>query len=217
MLISLFLCLGILFLLFYSFSFESEIRVIYFLLILVIIMQLFYFKRTRKHTTTIIDNRGIHFVNKFNDKVEKTISWDSFAKINEFKGKLKEISASDSDYLEYDVFAKMTRNGKYSREVLFGFASINGEIEVYKEVFSGNHIFSMIYSNKLELAKGLLLALAHFRPDLKVHPKTFSLYYINPDNYTIEYEKRTEDINSAGFITALVIIITVFVLLVVFF
>lgn len=217
--ISLLLVLGIFFCLLFFLPLEGSVLFICFFLILpAIILQVVYLKRTIKHTTTIIDNRGIHYINKFNNKVIKTISWNDFQKVEDFKGKITGISASsDADLLSCDVFSKMIGSGKYSNEAIFWFVFANNKVEAHKETFSGNHIFSMIYSNKLELAKGLLLGLAHFRPDLKVHPKTFSLYYINPDTYTIEYEKRREDINSAGFITALVIIITVFVLLVVFF
>lgn len=92
----------------------------------------------------------------------------------------------------------MVGSGKYSHEAFFWFILDNEKTEVHKEIFSGNHIFSMMYSNKLDLVRDLLLGLAHFRPDLKVHPKAFSLYYINPDNYTVQYEKRKEDINTAA-------------------
>lgn len=75
----------------------------------------------------------------------------------------------------------------------------------------------MIYSNKLELTRALLLGLAHYRADLKVHPKVFSLYYINPDSFEIDYEKRRKDLNAAAFVTALVFIVVVFIMLFVFF
>lgn len=218
MLISFLLVLGVFFFILFFLPLEQNMIYICILLILPIILQVIYLRKTMKHTTTIIDNRGIHYVNRFNDKVENTISWNSFEKSDNFKGKITGInSSSDLDLLRYDVFAKMVGSGKYSHEAFFWFVSANGDIKAHKETFSGNHIFSMLYSNKLELVRGLLLGLSHFRPDLKIHPKAFSMYYINPDTFAVEYEKRKEDINSALFITALVIIVTVFVMLFVFF
>lgn len=218
MLISFLLVLGVFFFILFFLLFEQNMIYICILLILPIILQVIYLRKTMKHTTTIIDNRGIHYVNRFNHKIENTISWNSFEKSNKFKGKITGInSSSDSDLLRYDVFAKMVGSGKYSHEAFFWFVSANGDIKAHKETFSGNHIFNMLYSNKLELVRSLLLGLSHFRPDLKIHPKAFGMYYINPDTFAVEYEKRNEDINSALFITALVIIVTVFVMFFVFF
>lgn len=218
MLISFLLVLGVFFALLFFLPLEQNLIFICFLLTLPITLQVVYLKKTMKCTTTVIDNQGIHYVNKFNDKVEKVIKWDSFEKIDDFKGTIKEIStSSDSDLLNYDVFAKMVGSGKYSHETFFWFVSINGNVEVHKELFSGNHIFSMFYTNRLELVRGLLLGLSHFRPEIKIHPKAYNMYYINPGSFVIEYEKRKEDINSALFIGSLIFIITVFILLFVFF
>lgn len=171
-----------------------------------------------KHTTTIIDNRGIHYINKFKDKIENTILWNDFEKIDQFKGKIKEINTiSDSDLLRYDVFAKMVGSGKYTHDAVFWFVLVNGITEAHKETIKGNHVFSMFYKNRLELMRALLLGLSHFRPDIKIHPKTFSMYYVNPDSFVIEYEKRKEDIHSATFIALLVMIFTIFTLLLIFF
>ncbi|WP_343617561.1 hypothetical protein [Flavobacterium sp.] len=199
-------------------DFDESVLIISILLILTIVLMVVYVRKTMKHTTIIIDNSGIHYINKYNDKVEKTTLWNNFQKIEEFKGKINGVNSfSDADLLQCDVFAKMVGSGKYSHEAFFWFILENEKVEVHKETFSGNHIFSMMYSNKLELVRSLLLGLVHFRPDLKVHSKAFSLYYINPENYNIEYEKRKEDINIAVFVTALVVIITIFIMLFVFF
>jgi len=197
---------------------DKNILVISFLMFLVIVLIVLHVRKTMKHTTTIIDNLGIHYINKFNNKVIKVILWNDFQKVEDFKGEIRGVSSSsDADLLKYDVFSKMVGSGKYSHEAFFWFVLENDKVEVHKEKFSGNHIFSMIYSNKLELVRGLLLGLAHYRPDLKVHSKAFSLYYINPDNFKVDYEKRREDLNSAAFVMALVVIVVVFVMLFIFF
>lgn len=212
--ISLLLFLGMLFFLLFFLPLEKDLVFIYCLIFLAILLQIFYLRKTMKHTTTIVDSRGIHYINKFNDKVEKTILWDSFRKISEFKGLVKEVNtSSDSDLLNYDVFSMMVGSGKYTHEAFFSFVSINGTVEIHKEKFSGNHIFSMFYANRLELVRTLLLGLSHFRPDLTIHPKTFSMYYIDRNSFAIEYEKRNQDIKTVIFIITLVVIIAVFLLL----
>jgi len=209
---------SILFALPFLIGFDENVLVISLFLFLTIVLMALYLRKTMKHTTTIIDNLGIHYVNKFNNKVIKVILWNDFQKVEDFKGEITGVnSSSDSDLLKYDVFSKMVGSGKYSHEAFFWFVLASEKVEAHKETFSGNHIFSMIYKNKLELARGLLLGLAHFRPDLKVHPKTFGMYYVNPNNFEIEHQRRREDINSATFVTVLVIVITIFVMLFVFF
>lgn len=199
-------------------GFDEGVLLISLLLILAIVLMVFYFKKTMKHTATVIDDLGIHYINRFSNKVVKVILWNDFQKGGDFKGEITGIStSSDADLLHCDVFAKLIDSGKYSHEAFFWFILKNRKIEAYKETFSGNHIFSMMYSNRLELVRGVLLGLAHFRPDLKVHSKAFSLYYINPDSYAVEYGKRKGDINFAVFIIIMVIIIIAFIMLFVFF
>lgn len=61
-----------------------------------------------KHTTTIIDNLGIHYINRFNNKVIQVILWDNFQKVEDFKGEIVGVSSSsDADLLKCDVFSKM--------------------------------------------------------------------------------------------------------------
>ena len=197
---------------------DKSVLVISLLLFLTIILIVLYVRKTMKHTTTIIDNLGIHYINKFNNKFIEVILWNDFQKVEDFKGEIRGVSSSsDADLLKYDVFSKMVGSGKYTHEAFFWFVLENDKVEVHKETFSGNHIFSMIYSNKLELVRGLLLGLAHFRPDLKVHSKAFSLYYINPDSFEVDYEKRREDLNSAAFVMVLVVIVVIFAMLFIFF
>lgn len=213
--ISLVLVTAKLFVLLFFISLECDVLFIcLFLIIPTIALQVIYFKRTMKHTTMIIDKQGIRYINKFNNKVENTIPWESFENIDGFKDDLKKTNPLfDSDLLDYDVFAKMINSGKYSHELFVWFVKKDEKLEVHKEKFSGNHIFSMFYTNRLELVRGVLLGLAHFRPDLKIHYNAFSMYYINPESFTVEYGKRKEDLNSALYIVLIVIIIAIFILL----
>lgn len=55
-------------------DFDEGVLIISLLLILAIVLIIVYVRKTMKHTTTVIDNLGIHYINKFNDKIEKTIS-----------------------------------------------------------------------------------------------------------------------------------------------
>ncbi|OXA83653.1 hypothetical protein [Flavobacterium hercynium] len=213
-LLCLFLLVGMLFMLLCFIPLDEYLLFVYCLIFLGIVLQIVYIIRTTKHTTTIIDSRGIHYINKFNDKVENTILWDSFRKISEFKREIIEIKKSpDSHLLNYDIFSTMVGSGRYSHEAFFSFVLVNGNVEMHKEKFSGNHIFSMVYSNRLELARTLLLGLSHFRPDLTIHPGIFAMYYIDSNSFVIEYEKRRKDINTALFIIGLVVMLGILFLL----
>ena len=212
--ISLLFLLGIFIFLFFFLPLEKDLIFIYCLILLAILLQIAYIRKTMKHTTTSIDVRGIHYINKFSDKVEKTIAWDSFRKISEFKEEIQEVkTSSDLDLLNYDVFSIMVGSGKYTQEAFFSFILINRNVEIHKHTFSGNHIFSMFYSNRLELVRALLLGLSHFRPDLTIRPETFAMYYIDRNSFVIEYDKRRNDINTALFIIGLVVMLAILFLL----
>lgn len=202
----------------FSVPIDEDSIVIYIILLICIAMIVLYLKKSSKNAATIIDDKGIHYVNKFGEEVENTIFWNGFEKIEKFKGKLSEVSSSNKvDLLNYDVFAALTGSGRTTRLTLFCFILIDGEVKVCKDIFSENGISSMFYTNRLELFRGLLLGLAHFRPDIKIHPEVFDSYFINSDTYAINYVANNQEKYLAFFIAAFVAILLFFALLFLFF
>lgn len=79
----------------FSVPIDEDSIVIYILLLICIAMIVLYLKKSSKNAATIIDDKGIHYVNKFGEEVENTIFWNGFEKIEKFKGKLSEVSSSN--------------------------------------------------------------------------------------------------------------------------
>lgn len=138
----------------------------------------FYYRKMR-YTTTIIDERGIRYVNKFNGNIVKDLPWNSFAKKESF------------DFFEtpnYDINSRTPYKSvidQFSWPVL-----LDNKVKIHTDVFFGRHFFGAFYSNRIELIRAFLLGVVHFRSDLTIDPAIFANHYINPENFEIDYKQR---------------------------
>lgn len=139
----------------------------------------FYYRKTR-YTTTIIDERGIRFVNKFNGNIVKDLQWNSFAK--------KESFDFFFEVPKYDINSRTPYKSvvdQFSWLVL-----VDNKVVIHNDTFMGKHFFGVFYSNRTELIRSFLLGVVHFRSDLTIDPAIFAAHYINPENFEIDYKQR---------------------------
>lgn len=161
----------------------AAISVFLLFFIVIILITLHAINAWKKIYTTIsINEKGIHFLNKFNGKVVKEISWHSFAK----RKKLQ----TDFETVLYDITTEFPFKGVYAYFIFYRL--VDKETLMQKEIFHGNHLFYTLYSNRLKLIQAFLLGITHFRPDLKIDPKTFTDHFIDPGTFEINYKKRTK-------------------------
>lgn len=171
-----------------------------FSLIILAIIVLILYSRKKMYTSIIIDEKGIRYLNAFNNKVRKEIRWSNFAK-REKVSYILEPPKFDVSYI---------RQSKSFFDQFFWPVLINNKIEVHSEMFLGKHFFAMLYANRLELIRTFLLGLAHYRPDITVNPEIFSNHYIDMESYTIDYNQRRKIGIIAGLVCALIFAIIYF-------
>ena len=170
------------------------------------------------YTTVIIDENGIHYFNEFSKKIIKEFLWNNFESIEKYEGSFYFLDLPyDSDCLKYDVISKTKISNAGVNESIYWFVLLDGKVQLIDERFNGNHIFSLFYSNRLELIRSLILGFTHFRPDLKLHPLLFKKYYINPNSFVIEYENRASDRETAFLIVMMITIIVFFIMVFIYF
>ncbi|MCC9065297.1 hypothetical protein [Flavobacterium piscisymbiosum] len=131
-------------------------------------------------TSIIIDEKGILYFNKFNNRVVKDLQWSSFAK--------REKLAHVFEPPKYDVTSVTPMKSFYDQ--FYWPVLIDNTVTVHNDAFLGRHFFAMFYVNRLELIRTFLLGVAHYRPDITVDPIIFSNHYIDPENYNIDYRQR---------------------------
>lgn len=172
---------------------------VFFSIVLGVIV-LYVCSRKKMFTSIIIDEKGIRYLNTFNNKLTKEIRWSNFAKRQKMTYVL-EPPKFDVTYI---------RQSKSFFDQLFWPVLINDRVEIHSDIFLGKHFFVMFYSNRLELIKTFLLGLAHYRSDITINPEIFKNHYIDPENYTINHKRRNLE-------TALGILFTVLILLLIYF
>jgi len=151
-----------------------------FSIILLGIAILLIYSKNKMFTTTIIDEKGIHYFNKFNGRIVKKIPWNSFAK----REKLKH-------YFEppkYDVTS--IRPSKSFYDQFYWPVMIDGKVIAHNDAFLGRHFFVMLYANRAELIRTFLLGIKHYRPDITIDPIIYTDHYINPKTFTIDKKQR---------------------------
>ncbi|PWB23671.1 hypothetical protein [Flavobacterium sp. HTF] len=173
--------------------------VILFLIFLIAIfgiVVLVIYSRKKMYTTTIIDEKGIRYSNKFNGKIIKELPWSSFAK--------RELTTLD--FPKYVVSSNTPMKSAFDQ--FFWPILKDKKVVIHIDAFQGRHFFCLLYSNRTELIRVFLLGLAHYRPDITVDPSVFVKHYINPENYIVEYRKRliTQAIGFVFFIFIIVVI-----------
>ena len=141
---------------------------------------LLIYSRKKMSTTTIIDEKGIRYFNKFNKRVVKDLQWSSFAK--------REKLAHVFETPKYDVTSIRPMKSFYDQ--FYWSVLIVNTVTVHNDAFLGKHFLAMFYANRLELIRAFLLGVAHYRPDITVDPIIFSNHYIDPENYNIDYRQQ---------------------------
>lgn len=134
----------------------------------------------RIYTAMSIDEKGIHYYNKFNKKVVKTIAWKNFVK-------KKTYTPGFGNDL-YDITIEYPLRG--IRAYFCFYILVNKEEVMIKEIFQGNHIFYAFYYNRIQLIRTFLLGVKHFKPELKISPIVFIKHFIDPETFVIQYGKR---------------------------
>jgi len=197
----LFFVAGIVFLLFSS---QEEIGLdviasvflfLIFFIALAGIAVLLIYSRKKMSTTTIIDEKGIRYLNTFNNSVVKDLPWSSFAK----REKLEHVFEPP----KYDITSIRPMKSLYDQ--FYWPVSIDNKVTVHNDAFLGRHFFAMFYANRLELIRTFLLGVAHYRPDITVDPVIFPNHYVDPENYSIDYrqQKRIRIMSAVSFILVL--------------
>lgn len=198
------LLLPIVFLFFAVFTFLQEDNIVaalclfillFITVILIAVHSINVWKRI--YTTIIIDEKGLRFLNKFNNKVVKEISWKSFVK--------RKRLATDFENL-FDITTELPHKGIYACFVFY--LLVGKETVRHTEIFHSNHIFCALYSNRLKLIRSFLLGLRHFRSDLFIDPKIFDDHFIDQETFIINYKKRAK---LFVLISTLILLLTIFI------
>jgi ABC-type multidrug transport system fused ATPase/permease subunit len=189
---------------------EESLFMLIFLVIPLIFISIIYVKRTLSYTTIIIDDKGIHYFNKFKEEMVEEILWEDFESIDKFEGSIYFLNKrTDSHFFDYDIAAQVMSKGNVR---FYWFKLKNEKVVLHEETFQGKHLFSFFYSNRLELIRAFLLGIRHFRPDVKIHPWAFSLHRINQESFEIEYDKIAGDKALAFLVLVIVGLVLFFIL-----
>ncbi|MEZ0130926.1 hypothetical protein AB9T88_14630, partial [Flavobacterium sp. LBUM151] len=129
-----------------------------FLFAFVSFLSLIIYYRKRMYTTTIIDENGVRYLNKFNGVVVKDLPWSCFAK----KEKVEYVLEPP----KYDVNSNTPMKSLFDQ--FYWPVLINGKIVVNSDAFLGKHFFAIAYSNRLELIRTFVLGIAHYRSDITI-------------------------------------------------
>lgn len=209
---SLIISLGFFIILFFISINEEVLFTFIFMGISLFLVNYFYIRNTLSYTTVTIDQKGIQYFNKFKGQIIEEIHWEDFESIDKFEGSVYFLNRrTDSNYFNYDVASQVVNNKGALR--FYWFTQKNGRVLLHKETFQGKHIFNMFYSNRLELVRSLLLGLRHFRPDIRIHPHAYGLYFINPETFEIDYAKRDNAMVLAFLILLIVGLVLFFIIM----
>lgn len=174
--------------------------VLFTVVIITVFMVALIYENRRAFTSTIIDEKGIRYYNKFKDVVVKDLPWSSFAKREEL--------SYDPIYPRYDIRALRSYKSGFD-QFLWGIM-IDKKNTLHKDFFRGGHFFCMFYSNRIELIKTFLLGVAHYRPDLTVDPEIFPEHSIDPETYVIDYKQKSKIAIIGWFLVILTFVIVYF-------
>lgn len=140
------------------------------------------YERRKRYTTTIIDEKGIHYFNRFNNSVVNELLWSQFTERPLGKQKGLYIAKFDVDCLSYNSRGARSEGGSVTK--LFWRVIVNEKEIIHSEYFTSSHLFGGIYTNRGDLIRAFLLGLAHHRPDLTINPWIFIANSINKKDYT---------------------------------
>lgn len=152
------------------------------------------------YTTTIIDEKGIRYLNTFNNKIVKDLPWKSFT--------TKENFEYFFEPPKYDVNANTPMKSVFDQ---FSWPVLKeGKVVIQTDAFLGKHFFGMFYSNRSELIRTFLSGIAHYRPDITIDPAVFVSHYIDPETYVINYRKRRKIEIITGFFCVVILVFLYF-------
>lgn len=172
-----------------------------FLFALVSFLALLFYYRKRMYTTTIIDEKGVRYLNRFNNTIVKDFPWSSFAK--------KENVVYVLEPPKYDVNSSTPMKSLFDQ--FYWPVLVNGKVIVNSDAFLGKHFFCMFYSNRLGLIRTFVLGIAHYRSDITIDPAIFVKHYIDPETYIINYRQRKQ-IQFFGVLFCVVILVILYFL-----
>jgi len=140
------------------------------------------YERRKRYTTTIIDEKGVHYFNRFNNTIVNELLWSQFTERPLGKQKGLYIAKFDIDCLSYNSRGARSEGGSVTK--LFWRIIINKKEIIHSEYFTSSHLFGGIYTNRADLIRAFLLGLAHYRPELTINPWIFIANSINNKDYT---------------------------------
>lgn len=170
----------------FAFVYENNLTaalLIFVLLLVAVILILLHanFAIKEVFTTINIDEKGIHYLNKFNGKIVREVSWESLVK--------RKRSVAHSGIILYDITTEQPLKSIYAY-IVFYYLVDKETVTQKKEIFHGNHIFYALYFNRLKLIRTFILGITHFRPDLRIDPKIFSDHFIDAETFEIDYKQQ---------------------------
>lgn len=140
------------------------------------------YERGKRYTTTIIDEKGVHYFNRFNNTIVNELLWSQFTERPLGKQKGIYIAKFDIDCLSYNSRGGRSEGGSITK--LFWRIKVNEKEIIHSEFFTSSHLFGGIYTNRADLIRAFLLGLAHYRPELTINPWIFTANSINIKDYT---------------------------------
>lgn len=140
------------------------------------------YERGKRYTTTIIDEKGVHYFNRFNNTIVNELLWSQFTERPLEKQKGPYIAKFDIDCLTFNSTGGAYEGGGITK--LFWRIKVNEKEIIHGEFFTSSHLFSSIYTNRADLIRAFLLGLAHYRPELTINPWIFIANSINIKDYT---------------------------------
>jgi hypothetical protein len=158
------------------------------------------YSRKKIFTTTIIDEKGIRYINKFNGLIVKDLPWSSFTK----RERLGHVFESP----KCDVVASTPMKSLFDQ--FYWPILVDNKVEIHSDAFTGKHYFMMFYSNRTELIKTFLLGLAHYRPDITIDPTIFVNHFIDPETYIVNYRERKRIQIITGLFCVLILVVLYF-------
>lgn len=140
------------------------------------------YERSKRYTTTIIDEKGVRYFNRFTNTIVNELLWNQFTERD--LGKQKGIYAAkfDIDCLSYNSRGARSEGGSITK--LFWRVKVDEKEIIHSEYFTSSHLFGGYYVNRKDLIRAFLLGLAHYRPDLTINPWIFIANSINIEDYT---------------------------------
>ncbi|KQB42258.1 hypothetical protein [Flavobacterium aquidurense] len=181
--------------------------------ILALLIYKVIYKRNERFTTTIIDEKGIHYFNRFNNTVVNEILWDNFVKSDLGKKTGLSTAEFDIDCLSYDSRGRKSNGAGIIK--YFWKVAVNEKEFIHTEFFSASYFLNSSYINRKDLIRAFLLGLAHYRPDLTINPWIFIANFIDRKDYTI-YPNTTFWNIVFGFVFVVILIISAYLLYLVY-